>query len=667
MKTVAILSISYEAGMFYRRTLVSVFRDQLEIVNYSLESTGFESIAPADLYLVATTADDIYAFVISKIPDPEKIVLVRLTFLKEGVDRLRGLAPCSALLVNLSENMANECIADLRHLGITDIDFIPFYPGCSAAPVPLAITPGERRYVPAECAEIIDVGDRLLSDNTISEIALRLGMKDVLSTEAYDRYVSRLVAEDYSITALSTENLLMENRFDVLSETIEPALIGTTSRGSIHTFNHKAETYTGLSKAEALGAELAEALPAFAEAVRTAEPGQPTLIRHRGLDLGLRIAPILRNGTLLGHYLFFEQFNRSEERQNVLRKQLFRRSDSTKYSFDDIIAVDANMIRAKNIARRMARTDLSVLLTGESGTGKELFAHSIHHASPRRDGPFVAINCSAIPDELLESELFGYVEGSFTGARKQGKIGLFEYAHRGSIFLDEIETMSKNLQTKLLRVLEEREIMKLGDTKTISIDVRIIAASNENIYEMAQRGEFRKDLYYRLNTLPVEIPPLRERPGDIKALTESICQSIGATYRLSQEVVDVFRSYNWDGNVRELKNILEYLRFMDVDPVRVKDLPPYMLQAPAEKARLRLNPNDEDLKLILSCLYRHPAGLGRRAICAYARESGRPVSEARVRRYLEQLRDLGYIESPDGAGGSRLAPAHAEDIRRFLG
>ena len=239
-----------------------------------------------------------------------------------------------------------------------------------------------------------------------------------------------------------------------------------------------------------------------------------------------------------------------------------------------MVGVSDGIERTKQILRRMAATESPVLLIGETGTGKELFANAVHQASRRSKGPFVAINCAAMPENLLESELFGYEEGAFTGAKKGGRPGLFEFAHHGTLFLDEVEGMSPALQVKLLRVLQEHEIMRVGGNKIISIDVRIVAATNESLEEKVQDGSFRRDLYYRLNTLPVLIPPLRQRGDDVFLLMERFNSGLKGNFVLSDEVKDLFLHYSWPGNIRELRNLAEYFSFTGSPVITVKDLPP---------------------------------------------------------------------------------------------
>ncbi len=235
---------------------------------------------------------------------------------------------------------------------------------------------------------------------------------------------------------------------------------------------------------------------------------------------------------------------------------------TTRYALDDIVG-DNETIRAQvELARMAAERRSRVLITGETGTGKELFAQGIHNASTRADGPFVAINCAAIPRDLIESELVGFGEGAFTGARRGGQIGKFELADGGTLFLDEISQMPLDLQAKLLRILEESVVTRLGETKPVPVDVRVIAASNENLFEKCQRGEFRQDLYFRLGVVELHLPSLRERGDDLDALCAHVLRQLGSRLdfpevALSAEALDILRRYSWPGNVRELENVLE--------------------------------------------------------------------------------------------------------------
>lgn len=268
--------------------------------------------------------------------------------------------------------------------------------------------------------------------------------------------------------------------------------------------------------------------------------------------------PVQIGNEFIGQVSTFQDVTKIQYLEGKIRKQLGNRGFQARYTFDDIIAANKDMKNIKKRAELFAQTDFAILIEGESGVGKELFAHSIHNASPRQAGPFVAVNCAAIPEQLLESELFGYASGAFTGARKDGKQGLFEMAHNGTIFLDEIGEIPKYIQVRLLRVLQEKEVMRVGDDKIITVNCRVISATNKNLSDLIKKGEFRQDLFYRLNILSIFVPPLRYRKEDILVLAEHFFKNVNLpSYDIKKvmPLIESMNTYGWPGNARELNNI----------------------------------------------------------------------------------------------------------------
>jgi len=292
--------------------------------------------------------------------------------------------------------------------------------------------------------------------------------------------------------------------------------------------------------------------------------------------ISVNVAPIKVDETIIGAIITFQDITRIQEMEARIRNDVLAKKFVARYNFTDISGISPQVVEAKRIAREIAAVDASVLIAGESGTGKELFAQSIHNMSPRQAGPFVALNCAALPPNLLESELFGYVEGAFTGATKKGKPGLFEMAHRGTIFLDEISEMDKYGQSRLLRVLQEKQVMRLGDDKNIPIDARIIAATNKNLSDLIGEGHFRQDLFYRLNVLTVSLPPLRERESDIEFLAEYFLANYNLQYhkqiKISPRAYAYLGQYPWPGNVRELMHFIERLVVITNEQVITADV-----------------------------------------------------------------------------------------------
>ncbi len=325
---------------------------------------------------------------------------------------------------------------------------------------------------------------------------------------------------------------------------------------------------TGLSPAEVIGkpatADIYEGESMHMHVLKTKKPvrGVRMKVGPNRKDVIVNVAPVIVDGKLKGSVGVIHDMSEIKEVTAQLEraKQIIRTLEA-KYSFDDIIGKSEEMQIAIKQAKIGASTPATILLRGESGTGKELFAHAIHNESNRKYNKFIRVNCAAISESLLESELFGYVEGAFTGAKRGGKRGLFEEANKGSIFLDEIGELSINTQAKLLRVLQEKEIVRVGGVKPIPVDVRVIAATNVNLEKGINEKLFREDLYYRINKMPIHIPPLRERKEDLLFLCNHLIQKINQDYGRSVEgissaALEHLKKYDWPGNVRELENII---------------------------------------------------------------------------------------------------------------
>lgn len=307
-----------------------------------------------------------------------------------------------------------------------------------------------------------------------------------------------------------------------------------------------------------------------------------------GIEYIVNIVPIIENNDIVGGisilneindiYKLVEELRKSNDIIKDLKDKVKNIGNQARYVFDDIVGEDPKTIETKALARKIAKKDLNVLITGESGTGKELIAQAIHNESERRNKPFVAINCATLESNFLESELFGYSEGAFTGAKKGGKRGLFLEASGGTLFLDELSEMDYKLQAKLLRTLQENIIRPIGGVTEIPIDVRIIAATNRNLETMIENNEFRRDLYYRIAIFTVNLLPLRERRKDIIPLSKNFFKRIEKKFRkdlsLNEEVLKLLESFKWSGNVRELKNAIEFAAMMTEDnEIKISDLP----------------------------------------------------------------------------------------------
>lgn len=683
LKKIAVMTISAGTGNFYVEQLKGFFGDAISAKSYNMENGGFADMEICDLYVVGATSDDIFDFAMSCIPDGAQVVISNVTVTKDTVDRLKKIPKgTKALLVNMSHNMAAETIADLYRLGINNVSFVPIGPG-DAAPsdITLAITPGEACHVPPTALEIIDIGNRVFTANTILEIALKLGFSQFIESEAYKRTVAQLASTDYGLDRLGSLALDLESKLETLLDTIQVGVIGIDMNNVVFAMNHVAEEVTGEKKEKVIGKTTDQCLGCMPINVYkdNMAKNETRLITVKGAPVSLSTMPIVQKDRFLGYFAIVQSFKDEEEKQRKLRLQLMNRGYKAKYTFDDIIGECPQMVTAKTVAKKMARSAASVLIYGESGTGKELFAHAIHNYSQRAEMPFIAINCAALPDALLESELFGYAEGSFTGAKKGGKPGLFEHAHKGTLFLDEIEGMSPNLQIKLLRVLQEKEIIRVGDDRIINVDVRIVAASNENIKQMVADGSFRKDLYYRLNALPIDIPPLRQRGRDVFLLTEHIKREIGATFTLDDSAKRAFSEYCWDGNIRELRNVIEYLNYTGSPVISFQELPAvfheqensiYSLQdtSGGGKTLEQLFLKKSGVyQFILQQLYiakKQNRQMGRKSLSLLSEEQGMPLSEQEIRTILQNLEKEGLVFISRGRAGTSITSRGEQMLKK---
>lgn len=355
-------------------------------------------------------------------------------------------------------------------------------------------------------------------------------------------------------------------QIDTILSNIEDGVVVLDNKGGVVLCNQKGEELLGLSLPQMKRSPLYSSLPELApvwEAYRQHKTSE-RLVRTSNHTLSAKMQSIIDLSTGMpegGILLTLRDVTKLQRLEQNLRFQLSKKGHTAHYHFEDIRTKEPSMQALVQGAKSCAQTDNTVIIYGQSGTGKELLAQSIHNHSNRRDNPFVAVNCAALSESLLESELFGYVGGAYTGARKEGKAGLFELAHRGTIFLDEINSMSLSTQSKILRVIEAREVMRLGSDYIIPLDVRIIAATNDDLVSMVKKGQFRRDLFFRLNVLELHIPTLNERPKDIPYLFQLFVAELlscpAKEVPLSPALKKALLSHNWWGNVRELRNIAQ--------------------------------------------------------------------------------------------------------------
>lgn len=393
-------------------------------------------------------------------------------------------------------------------------------------------------------------------------------------------------------SALKLENSLEKNI--AILNAVHDGVIAIDQHGVIEQINHSASIFFHSDGAEYIGKNINQLLPKsilediINENKHCVDKEVGITVNNKKVYVFLTSQPVNRHTLSGGTVLSFKSAKEITSLANN-----FTLSGTQPIAFDNIIGQGTAIESVKELSKKVAVGDSTVLIRGESGTGKELFARAIHNESLRSNGPFIAVNCAAIPEPLLESELFGYVEGAFTGARRGGKPGKCELAAGGTLFLDEVGDIPLFLQSKFLRMLQERTIERVGGTKTIPIDVRIIAATHRDLESMIDHQEFRKDLYYRINVIPIVLPPLRERREDIYSISKHFLNKYALRMNknitdISIETIDVLKSYSWPGNIRELENSMEYaVNVETTDTIMLKSLP----------SRIKLNLQSKSSKM----------------------------------------------------------------------
>ncbi|WP_227762282.1 sigma-54 interaction domain-containing protein [Zhaonella formicivorans] len=406
---------------------------------------------------------------------------------------------------------------------------------------------------------------------------------------------------------LNLENMFRNNPvLTSVLETISDGIIIVSARSEIIFVNKAYEDIIGVKREKIVKKPLSLIEPE-SPLLEVLEKGiclsnQKTLLKAAGAFILASSSPININGVTIGAISVFkdmkdvvllkEALERTQSFAHYLQNELFKEQAVTnEFQFHGIVGRNPKLLDTIEVVKQAAKYDYTVLLLGESGVGKELFANAIHLESNRKNGPFVKVNCPSIPETLIESELFGYEEGAFTGASKRGKLGKFEIAQGGTLFLDEIGEIDLKVQAKLLRALQENEIERIGSNVSKKIDVRVVAATNKDLEAMVKQGKFREDLFFRLNVIPIKIPPLRERKDDIVLLITELLKKIGTKNNkeisISEEAVDILVSHSWPGNVRELYHVLEYATVLAKDgEITPKQLPKYLLRSNTERAYL---------------------------------------------------------------------------------
>lgn len=667
-RELAIVTLKKDAGEIYANQINYFLGDSIKINLYSFEEGGFTFFEEK---LILLSVNLKYEEILKMCNSDAQIIIPNLTFEKSSFEKICKINKNETIFVyNLSKSMALETIAIIYRLGVDIPNLIPCYPEMKKIPEnSIVLTPGEKLNIEAKNCKIIDLEYRIIDLSSIADIAMKLNLESLIQEDLVKKFMDKIVPISYITEKLLVTQTKLENQFDFLLSAIDDGIIGVSNEGIVQFYSHVAREILSINGNEMIGKYIGEYVKSldFDQIIKKEVPYFQKLIKVNNIDINMEVK-YTHISVFNGFIIKVSKFHQAEKKQAKLRAQLMSSGNVSKYNFDDIIGCSDSIKNTKKIAYKMAQSDSSILIIGESGTGKELFAQSIHSASRRSQGPFVAVNCSTFQEGLLQSELFGYDEGAFTGARKGGKIGLFELANKGTIFLDEIGEMDLNSQATLLRVIQEKQIRRVGSDKIIDVDIRIIAATNRDLKKLVCENKFRKDLFYRLNVLPLKIAPLRNRNEDVFLIFESFKKNLDVKFSLSDELVEVFKTYSWEGNIRELRNLVEYCSYLDKSIIEIYDLPEYMLESIKHKDYCLELSNKNDIKNIsnlkrdlrdyifvlekINNAYVLKKRIGRRKIYEYALEEKIFLTEQQIRSILIELQEFGFVKILSGRGGS---------------
>ena len=665
MKTIGVVTDGLsKLEIFLNENIKKIFKDSIKINNYFFNNLKKGQIIKDDVVLVMLRERSIK--IKDYVDDSKKIIIISRSVKQKDIYKLFSLPKgIDVLVVNDNEQTIVETISTLYRIGINHLNLIPYDKTREYKDIKVCVTPGEVHLVPNYIEEVIDIGHRFIDISTFLQILTKLNIDDKEITERLIKYSEEIISLHSGVNH-TYKNLTVEN--DELSSIIslsKNGMILISNEGYIKVCNESVKKILDI-KEDIVGINIKNLIDKDLLSILNLKNPKDDVVKFKNKYITVNKHIINSFGKDIAMYFCIQEITYIKKLEQNLSKILRDKGQVARYTFDDIKTNSLNMKNTKELAKKISKSDYTVLITGESGTGKELLAQSIHNESERSKQPFIAINCAAMPENLLESELFGYDEGAFTGALKGGKKGLFEQAHNGTVFLDEIGDMPIYLQTKLLRVLQENQVMRVGGQSVIDIDVRVVAATNRDLPTMIKEEKFRADLYYRINVLPIHIPPLRQRKDDINMMLKYF---IDKEINISTDVENVINIYDWPGNIRELRNVAMYINTMSSgEEVIISDLPYNLLN-------IKKDYNDDITYLkektciektieVMACINVHKSS-GRNSIFKELNERDVLITEGEIRHILEVLKNRDIIISKSGRKGSELSNKGLDILKKI--
>ncbi|WP_268064587.1 sigma-54 interaction domain-containing protein [Clostridium estertheticum] len=659
LKSIGIVTnTNSQVAIFLKKNIEEIYKDFVIINSYFLDELLNKDEITDDVVLVMLheKALEIENYVKNR----ENIIVIARTIKENEVYKIFNIPKGrNVLVVNDNKETTLETVSLLYRIGVNNIHLIPFDKAKNYEDIKCAITPGESHRVPEYIEKIIDIGNRCIDVSIFINIIYKLKLNSKLINTRLFKYSKGIVNLDSGINEKYRELSVKNKELDTVINMSREGILLIDTENIIVFYNKAFEKIFNL-RGNHINCNMRDILDKNLADILKKELVKNELVEFKDKFLVINKEIIDYYGEKKACYINVNEVTYLKQLEENLSDKLKTKGLIARYDFNCIKTNSSIMLECITLGTKIASSDLTVLVTGESGTGKELFVQSIHSSSHRKNRPFVAINCAAVPESLLESELFGYDAGSFTGALKNGKAGLFEQANNGTIFLDEIGDMPLSLQARLLRVLQERQIMRIGSQKIININIRVIAATNKNLINLIEQGKFREDLFYRINVLPINIPPVRDRKEDIITL---INYFIGEekNIQLSDEVTNIFLSYPWPGNIREIQNVASYIALMSDSVVKAENLPYYIvnygLDFSKELSFLESKNSLLNAIEVLKIIKKQNSlnlGVGRCSIEESLKLKNIILSEAEVRRIMSNLNKLAIISSSRGRTGSKI-------------
>lgn len=651
MKKLIIISEGKNTGIRVLNQLKDLMGNYIEIENILLSELQSTYIK-ADLIVFSSTyvggraqryvPSNITSIVAKRVIDHKNIK--EIISIEDGKD---------VLFINDGYESTREAIEQIIDLGLDHIKYHPYFPDCTSYPqLEIAITPGEAQLTPYTPKKLIDIGTRVIDIKSIHEIFSILEIDEYLKDSLVTDYIRDIVEISKTIDESRRANLESQEILEMIVNSLEYGIAFVNNEGMIISSNSKLENIFGMKKKDLIKKQFKELIP---KSNITLEDDDYfiTQIGNKKASIQIRKVSFSRK---IGYIISVNLSDKSIQSSLNLSAHYDEFINRKLHNLSDYYTINNETLKMLERAKKFAKTEGTILIIGENGTGKEILAQGIHMNSYRNKQIFVPINIATISSNLVESELFGYVEGTFTGAIKGGKMGIFEVANGGTIFIDEIGDTPIDVQAKLLRVLEEKKIRRVGANDEIPIDVRIIAATNKNLLELINENKFRLDLFFRLNILPIETIPLRERQEDIEYLLKHLI-NIRFSYKkikaleefFEKEVIKFLKEYEWKGNVRELINLVEYLVIIyEGEKIGISSLHSYMTHNIAKEKPIILNVSE--LWLLKQFSKYTDIPMGRKRLAELAIIEKQNLGEGKIRVLIKNLESLNLISSIDNRG-----------------